>query len=268
MDKVVIGWRIDLVMKQFRYLPLMAFALQMLVSPTFAADGKAAKAKDAPPAAAHNLSEWQFGEVLFGTKPSDAELKGKVVVLECWGVHCPPCIASLPHLAELDKKLRDKGLCIIGAESQGSSKEAIKPLLDAAKVHYAITAGASGPIAFNAIPRCFIFDGQGKLVYDGYPSGPGFEKAIKESMSKAKTSTVPEAPSAIQSATPSVASGPLIPTRVWINSEGREIRAAVSKVDATNVTFLMPNAKEVVYPLDKLSEDSRTALSLVTQSKN
>ena len=45
------------------------------------------------------------------------------------------------------------------------------------------------------------------------------------------------------------------------------LRAAVSKVDATSVTFLMPNAKEVVYPLVKLSEDSRTALAVATQPK-
>ena len=246
----------------------MALAMQVLVSPSFAADGKSAKGKEAVPAAVHNLSEWHFGEVLFGSKPSDAELKGKVVVLECWGVHCPPCIASLPHLAELDKKLRDKGLCIIGAESQGSTKEAIKPLLDAAKVHYPITAGANGPISFSSIPRCFIFDGQGTLVYDGYPAGPGFEKTIKDSMNKVKSSAATATPSTSTSTSPSVAAAPLVPTRVWTNSEGHEIRAAVSKVDATSVTFLMPNAKEVVYPLDKLSEDSRTSLSLVTQSKN
>ncbi len=261
MDKSTPGWRTPSVMKQLRYLPLVAFAAQMLVSPTFAAEGKAAKAKakEGAPAEAHNLSEWHFGEVLFGSKPSDAELKGKVVVLECWGVHCPPCIASLPHLAELDKKFREKGLCIIGAESQNSSKEAIKPLLDNAKVQYAITAGANGPIAFNTIPRCFIFDGQGALVYDGYPAGAGFEKTIKDSLAKVKAGGSTEAPA--------VASGPLVPTRAWTNSDGREIRAAVTKVDATSVTFLMPNSKEVVYPLDKLSEDSRTALTLATQPK-
>ena len=174
-------------------------------------------------------------------------------------MHCPPCIASLPHLAELDKTFREKGLCIIGAESQNSSKEAIKPLLDNAKVQYAITAGANGPIAFNTIPRCFIFDGQGALVYDGYPAGAGFEKTIKDSLAKVKAGGSTEAPA--------VASGPLVPTRAWTNSDGREIRAAVTKVDATSVTFLMPNSKEVVYPLDKLSEDSRTALTLATQPK-
>lgn len=173
-------------MKQFGIFPVLAIALNLLVSPAFAAAGKVAKGKDVAPVAPHNLSEWQFGTLLFGAQPVAADLKGRVVVLECWGVNCPPCVASLPHLAELDKKFRDKGLTIIGAESQNSSKEAIKPLLDKFKVEYAITAGASGPIAFNAIPRCFIFDGLGALVYDGFPAGAGFEKSIKESLRKAK----------------------------------------------------------------------------------
>lgn len=28
-------------------------------------------------------------------------LRGKVVVLECWGTWCAPCIASIPHLNQL-----------------------------------------------------------------------------------------------------------------------------------------------------------------------
>lgn len=221
----------------------LALALPFLVSTAFAADSKA-----------HKLSEWKIGTVMFGDKLSKADLKGKVVVIENWGVHCPPCIASLPHLAELDKKFRDKGLRIIGAESQGSTKDAIKPLIEKAKVEYTITAGADGPIEFSAIPRCFIFDAEGLLVYDGYPSGEGFDKAIKDSLKKVKSSA------------PAVAaSGPIIPTRTWTNSDGREIRAAVSKVDTSSVTFLMSNGKEAVYPMDKLSAESRSAIAEATK---
>jgi len=246
-------------MKPLGFLSALAIAMHCLVAPVDAAAGKGAKDKDAVQAKPHNLSEWHFGEVLFGSKPSDAELKGKMVVLECWGVHCGPCVASLPHLAELDKKFRDKGLCIIGAESQGSPKEAIKPLLDNAKVEYAITAGASGPIAFNTIPRCFIFDGQGALVYDGFPAGPGFEKTIKDGLHKLKAPAPNEALA--------VASGPLLPTRAWTNSEGHEIRAAVRRVDSNTVTFLMPDDREIIYPLSKLSEESRTALAAASEAK-
>jgi len=242
-------------MKRFKFLSGVALVTAFLVVPGIAAD----KAKEADKSKAHKLSEWRLGEVLFGDKLSESDLKGKVVVIENWGVHCGPCIASLPHLAELDKKLRDKGLRIIGAESQGSSKDDIKPLLDNAKVKYTITAGDSGPIQVSGIPRAFIFDTQGILVFDGHPADPTFEKTIKEEVRKVKAEGGKDAPV--------VASGPLIPTRAWTNSDGHEIRAAVKTADASKVTFLLPNNKEVAYPLDKLSDESRAAIAAAMQPK-
>ena len=278
-------------------LPCLALVLPLLIAPDFAA-GKAAADKDkadkdkaAAPVAEHKLSEWQIGAVLFGDAHSAADMSGKVVVIENWGVHCAPCVALLPHMADLDKHFRDKGLCIIGAESQGSSKEAIKPLLDNAKVKYTITAGASGPMQGNSIPRCAVFDPQGLLVYNGYPAGPGFDKAIKDSLRKVKGADADEAKAggssiakaggakeakpgaatdgkaAAATEPPASAVATLIPMRAWTNSDGREIRAAVTKIDSSNVTFLMPNNKEVVYPLDKLSEGSRITLISATQGK-
>lgn len=241
-----------------KFLLGLAAALPILVVSNSAdAKGAADKGKAAAETKTHKLSEWQFGPVLFGEKINKSDLKGKVVVIEDWGVHCPPCIASLPHMAELDKKFRDKGLRIIGSESQGSTKEAIKPLIDNAKVEYTITAGDTGPIRVSSIPRAFVFDAQGTLVYDGHPAAPAFEKAIKDSLKDVKAGQNEVA----------VASGPLIQTRAWTNSDGKEIRAAVKSADAANVTFLMPTGKEVVYPLAKLSEESRAAIAAATQEK-
>ncbi len=47
----------------------------------------------------------------------------------------------------------------------------------------------------------------------------------------------------------------------WTNSAGKDITAAVLAVDVSNVTFLMPNGKQVEYPLSKLSAESQAALS-------
>jgi len=198
----------------------------------------------------HRLSQWKIGKVLFGGKLTKTEMKGKVVVIENWGVHCPPCIASLPHLAELEKQNRDKGLLIIGAESQGSSKEAIKPLIDNAKVEYTITAGAEGPIEFSTIPRCFVFDPEGLLVYDGFPSGEKFESAVQDALKKV----------AVTVSKPTAANGPLIPSRDWTNTDGHTITAAVKSASSSNVIFLMTNGKTVEYPLAKLSEESRKVI--------
>jgi thiol-disulfide isomerase/thioredoxin len=200
----------------------------------------------------HKLSEWKIGSVLFGEKLSKADMKGKVVVIENWGVNCPPCIASLPHLAELDKRNRDKGLLIIGAESQGSSKDAIEPLLKKAKVDYTITSGADGPLEVSTIPRIFVFDRTGAMVFDGRPSDEEFERAVKKALREGDaTATKPAA----------TTSGPLIASRSWTNAQGQQIKAAVKSADDTKVVFQMANGKLVDYDLAKLSDESRELIA-------
>lgn len=230
-------------MKIHAITALLAVTLGMnfMVAPATAAEPKESK---------HKLSEWKIGSLLFGEKVSKSSLKGKVVVIENWGVNCPPCIASLPHLAELERKNRDKGLCVIGAESQGSSKEAIEPLLTKAKVEYTITSGAYGPIEVTGIPRIFVFDRDGLLVFDGHPADDAFEKAVKKALRQTGEAA----------ATPVASRGPLIPSRAWTNSDGKSINAAVVTADDTKVTFMLSNGKKVDYQLVKLSDDSREVI--------
>ncbi|TWU04561.1 redoxin domain-containing protein [Stieleria varia] len=44
--------------------------------------------------------------------------KGKVYVVEFWATWCGPCIMSMPHLADLQNKYRDKGVQIISVSSE------------------------------------------------------------------------------------------------------------------------------------------------------
>jgi thiol-disulfide isomerase/thioredoxin len=64
----------------------------------------------------------------------EAALAGKVVVVEEWGVNCPPCIASLTELAKLAKSNAKKGLVVVGSERQNSPKEAILKVLKSGRV--------------------------------------------------------------------------------------------------------------------------------------
>ena len=49
-------------------------------------------------------------------------LEGKVIFLEFFGHKCPPCLASIPHLIDLQKKHKDK-LAVISIEVQGYNKQ-------------------------------------------------------------------------------------------------------------------------------------------------
>lgn len=133
------------------------------------------------------ISDFKFGKTLQGDEPTEDSLKGKVVVIEYWGVNCPPCIAAMPHLAKLDKRYRDKGLVIIGAESQNSSAAAIKKITDKAKVEFAITAGANGPVAVRGIPKALIFDTTGKIIFNGNPADKNFDSTIKKALKDVKS---------------------------------------------------------------------------------
>ena len=70
---------------------------------------QALAALEGKPAPALQVVNW-----VNSTPLSLAELKGKIVVLDFWGVWCGPCIASIPHNNELAAKYRDAGVIFVG----------------------------------------------------------------------------------------------------------------------------------------------------------
>ncbi len=62
--------------------------------------------KDAVPL---EVEAWVNGDPL-----TEADLKGKVVLLDFWAVWFGPCIATFPHLREWHEKYADRGLVIVG----------------------------------------------------------------------------------------------------------------------------------------------------------
>jgi len=93
----------------------LALLATLLALPAFAADKKEKT---------HDLRDFAWGKSVSGPSASMGKLNGKAVVLECWGVKCPPCIASLPHMQELSEKYKDT-LVVVGAECQGHTAKEI-----------------------------------------------------------------------------------------------------------------------------------------------
>ncbi len=148
-----------------------------LASVAFAAEKKA----QVPNA---KLSDFKVGELLSGDAVDLAKTNGKAVVIEAWGVRCPPCIASLPHIEKLAKRNKEDTI-FIGAESQGSTDADIKAVVKKFKLSYTITkGGVMSPVNFRGLPHAFVFDTTGKLIYSGHPSESGFDKAVRDAGKK------------------------------------------------------------------------------------
>lgn len=49
---------------------------------------------------------------------SKEKYKGKVLIVDVWGTWCPPCREEVPHFVALQKEYGDKGLQIVGCNSE------------------------------------------------------------------------------------------------------------------------------------------------------
>lgn len=125
------------------------------------------------------------------------EYKGKILFVEFWGTHCPPCLMSIPHYIELTKKYKDQ-MAMLAVEVQATPKEQLKAFVQAKGINYDIVDYRSG-YAFveyitqradwkGSIPLLLILDQQGavQIIQPGLVPQENLEKAIQEIIAKAK----------------------------------------------------------------------------------
>ena len=108
--------------------------------------------------------------------------KGEVYVFECWASWCGPCVAAIPHLNDLHKKMSKKGVVITGvnvweAERDAASAQRAKDFLKSQgdKMSYRVAVGGKAFIKdwleaaeVNGIPHAFVV-ADGKLAWMGHP---------------------------------------------------------------------------------------------------
>lgn len=147
----------------------------------------------------------------------------------------------------MDKRYRSKGLRMIGAEAQNSPQASIDAVVKKHKVDFAIVTGARSPIQFSGIPRMFVFDVDGKLVFNGRPSEA--DSIIKKELRRVEVAEEED----------DVFARPkmLVEERDWLNADGNKLTAALVSVEDGVGTFRKPTGATFDYPLEKLSEADR-----------
>nr|MCU0797240.1 hypothetical protein [Akkermansiaceae bacterium] len=108
----------------------------------------------------------------------------------------------------------------------------------------------------GGIPHAVVFDAKGDMIWHGNPHDGEFAKTVKSALKDAEKGAVGEEP---EEEEPEAVAGNLIESQTWTNSDGKEIEAAVKSATETEVVFII-RGREVRYPLDKLSDDSRTTI--------
>ena len=109
---------------------------------------------------------------LGGRVASEGYLQGKVVLVDRWGLKCPPCRALLPRVEEIWKSFKTKPFVVLGGHCKGwGDAEGVKALIRENGLTYPIYEDAGlavGEPQFDAIPFLYVVDGTGRVVYRGH----------------------------------------------------------------------------------------------------
>ncbi|MBX3390292.1 MAG: redoxin family protein [Phycisphaeraceae bacterium] len=128
--------------------------------------------------------------------------QGKVYVVEFWATWCGPCLQSIPHLTEMQKKYKDSVVIIGMASSERVSKggkderfarvqKFVKDQGDNMNYRVAFEADRKvskawmGAAGVSTIPHAFIVGGDGKIVWIGDPRVPAFGENLKSAVEAA-----------------------------------------------------------------------------------
>ena len=119
-------------------------------------------------------AEWKNVDAdhyLGGRKASAGYLQGKVVLVDRWGAHCPPCRSLLPRVEDIWQSFKTKPLVVIGGHCKGwGTADEVAELIAEHKLTYPVyeDAGlAADEPKFDAIPFLYVVDETGKVVYRG-----------------------------------------------------------------------------------------------------
>lgn len=110
-----------------------------------------------------------------------ADLRGKIVVLEFWATWCPPCRTTIPHLVQMYKTYKDKGVVFVSLTNE--PRQTVEPFVGKMGMVYPVGGGSpTGRVyGVRGIPHAFIIDPSGAVVWQGHPMG-GLQEALERKL--------------------------------------------------------------------------------------
>jgi thiol-disulfide isomerase/thioredoxin len=104
---------------------------------------------------------------LDGRQLSSADWSGKVVLVNFWATWCPPCLAEIPDLIQIQEKYRDH-VVVVGISEDEGAIDVVRQFAEDKGINYPIVMATPelrqlfpGVIA---LPTTFALDRQGRLA--------------------------------------------------------------------------------------------------------
>jgi thiol-disulfide isomerase/thioredoxin len=113
-------------------IPLDQGANEVVVlklAPTPTAPSSQQPERPPPLAAGTPAPEWTVAEWTDGKDRTLADYRGKVVVLDFWGIWCGPCVHAIPAMKELHRRYKDRDVVFLGIHTAGTDMTLVKRLL-------------------------------------------------------------------------------------------------------------------------------------------
>jgi thiol-disulfide isomerase/thioredoxin len=111
------------------------------------------------------------GSLLSGGTYDLNRYRGKIVVINFWGVWCPPCRVETPQFGKIYDAYRDKGVTFVGVDIKDGSRSGSRSFLADNHVTYPViwdelgeTAVRLGEISTQAMPFTVLLDRQHRVA--------------------------------------------------------------------------------------------------------
>lgn len=121
---------------------------------------------------------------LNGNEVSNETMKGKIIVIKCWYIHCTPCIREFPQVNRLVQEYKDRKDILFVSLAEDSAEQ-LKVFLARKPLSYAVIPDMkiymNETLDLNAFPTHFILNQEG-LIAKVLPNFESLEVALaKES---------------------------------------------------------------------------------------
>jgi peroxiredoxin len=114
-----------------------------------------------------------------------SEFRGKVVLLDFWGVECKVCKVEIPWYVAFHRSYREKGLALIGIDMYGDSPDVVRAFMAKTHMDYRVAIGndaLGGRFHVGELPLTLLIDRSGRIAlsHSGIVDKTQFENDIQQ----------------------------------------------------------------------------------------